>query len=303
MKKILLIASLGFSIIATAQVSGLTETSTQPAITAAGKPSGKLTEKKIGKEGGNISSTDGKLELKFPSGALSKSTTISVLPITNMAPNGNGIAYRLEPSDIQFKQPVKLVLHYTSEESSNDMQMLLGIAMQDKKGQWYSLKKFTIDTNTKTLSGDINHFSDWSKFEAFSLKPLSARLKVNKTIEVGVYGTASVPEDSEDELTELGDRFLAPLTKPKFMSVQKWTVNSITNGNSNVGTTNPIHETKVNYKAPASVPNQNPVAVEAHLTGIDIKINGKKIKETDHKKYNTIHRKYFKSSGNFSFVE
>jgi hypothetical protein len=35
----------------------------------------------------------------------------------------------------------------------------------------------------------------------------------------------------------------------------------------------------------------------------DIEINGKKIKENDHQKYNEIHRKYFKSSGNFSYSE
>jgi bla regulator protein blaR1 len=35
----------------------------------------------------------------------------------------------------------------------------------------------------------------------------------------------------------------------------------------------------------------------------DIEINGKRIKDSDRKKYNEIHRKYFKSSGNFTFIE
>ena len=37
--------------------------------------------------------------------------------------------------------------------------------MQDDKGQWYGLKKFTLDTVAKTISGNINHFSTWVSFD------------------------------------------------------------------------------------------------------------------------------------------
>jgi hypothetical protein len=158
--------------------------------------------------------------------------------------------------------------------------MLMGIAMQDKEGRWFRLKKIQIDTIAKTLSGNINHFSDWSRFEAFKLNPVSARLKVNKTLSLSLSSTVPIPQGSDDELSDLDDGSLMPLVKPKYAALQKWSVNGIQNGNSSVGTTRTTENySEVIYKAPANVPNQNPVAVEAHLTGVDITINGKKIND------------------------
>ena len=51
------------------------------------------------------------------------------------------MAYRFEPSGIQFQKPVQVIFHYDEEEIKDSMQLLLGIAMQDDKGQWHSLNK------------------------------------------------------------------------------------------------------------------------------------------------------------------
>ena len=80
-----------------------------------------------------------------------------------------------------FRNQYKCCFITTLKESADSMQLLMGIAMQDAKGQWYSLKKFTLDTVAKTIAGNINHFSDWSKFDEIKIDPSSARLKVKKT--------------------------------------------------------------------------------------------------------------------------
>ena len=41
--------------------------------------------------------------------------------------------------------------------------------MQDDKGQWYGLNKFTLDTVAKTISGNINHFSVWATYDKLKL--------------------------------------------------------------------------------------------------------------------------------------
>src|SRR4051812_25330174 len=126
------------------------------AVTKPGKADGPIAEGKFSKDGGSLVSADGKLELKIPEGALSKKTTISIQPVTNVAPNGNGEAYRLEPSGIKFEKPLQIIFHYDEDESKDSAQLMMGICMQDNTGQWYGLKKFTLDTLAKTISGNIN---------------------------------------------------------------------------------------------------------------------------------------------------
>jgi hypothetical protein len=157
------------------------------------------------------------------------------------------------------------------------MQLLTGIAMQNNNGEWYYLKKFTLDTIAKTISGNINHFSSYSTFEALSIKPASAKVKVNKSIPLEVSMTG--PSADGEELASLDDGSLAPLVKPKYMSIKNWTVNSIINGNSSVGVAHATSSLDATYKAPASVPAKNPVAVVANLQDLDYTINGQKFKD------------------------
>jgi hypothetical protein len=266
MKKIIAPILLLFSIMVSAQNDPVKDTTAQPAITKAGKPNGKIAEKKMNKDGGTLVSTDGSLELIIPPGALSKKTTISIQPITNMFSNGNGPAYRLEPSGIQFQKPVQLVFHYTPEESADSMQLLMGIAMQDSDGQWCSLRKFTLDTIAKTISGNISHFSDWSKFDALKLTPSSARLKVRKALYLEITGVEPSPKDEGDgELVKLE-------RKPKSFI---WSVNNIRGGSAKVGVLKFQNISNDNqYTAPSQVPELNPVAVTVKLEGLKWKFNG-----------------------------
>jgi hypothetical protein len=268
-KKIIPFLFLFIALNAVAQTDAAEDTSAQPAISAVGKPDGKLKEITIGKEGGSISSSDGKAVLIIPAGAVSKKTNFSIQPITNLMPNGNGAAYRLEPSGIQFQKPVQLIFNYDEDEAKDTMQLLMGIAMQDDKGQWFGLKKFTVDTVAKTLSGDINHFSDWSKFDAIKIRPDQKRLKVKKTLYLYIEGVTPSPEQGNDDE-------LVPLTRIPKKAV--WRVNNILKGNTTVGTLILDVATDAEsinmYRAPAEVPNQNPVAVSVKLEGLSIKFNG-----------------------------
>ena len=221
MKKIIVFIFLFVTVTVSAQNKITEDTIPKPAITAKGTPDGEKAEMKIGKDGGSLLSSDGKVELKIPEGAISKKTTFSILPITNMFFNGNGKAYRLEPSGLQFQQPEQLIFHYTDEESADSMQLLMGIAMQDDKGQWLSLKKFLLDTVAKTLSGNINHFSDWSKFDAIKIVPDKARLKVKKNKTLAVIGMEPDPKGT-------GDDELMPLSRVPKKVV--WSVNGIEKG-------------------------------------------------------------------------
>lgn len=261
-KKIVSFLLLFSCIHASAQNETIEDTIASPLITAVGKPEGKKKETKITKDGGSLRSSDGMLELIIPAGAVATKTTISIQPISNLMTNGNGTAYRLEPSGIQFKKPVQLIFHYDEEEIKDSMQLLLGIAMQDENGQWLGLNKSELDTTAKTISGSINHFSVWSSFSELRIDPGYARVKINKTKGLEITNVSASPVTGSGD-----DDILSPLSRKKIPGRAIWHANEILNGNSAVGTISVLARTNVNYKAPAQVPNKNPVAVTATLVG------------------------------------
>jgi hypothetical protein len=263
MKKIVGFIFLFTSTISAAQNKATEDTATTSVITAVGKPDGKKTTIKITKDGGSLKSSDGMTALIFPAGAVSKKTDISIQPITNSMNNGNGNAYRFEPSGIQFKKPVQLIFHYDEEETKDSLQLLLGIAMQDDKGQWYSLKQTELDTVAKTISGNINHFSDWGNFTGLKLYPSHARLKVTKELAMSIDLVAN--EDEEITPLESADAMLTPLRRRNIPWRATWRATS--------GNITRESKTNATYTAPAIVPAQDPVAVTAELSGLSFTTN------------------------------
>jgi hypothetical protein len=270
MKPITFFLFLWFSITAAAQSISTEDGAAAAVITKSGVPAGAKTEVKVTKDGGRLKSSDGKIELLIPPGAVSKKTDISIQPVTNEMPNGNGKAYRLEPSGILFQKPIQLVFHYDEEAVKDSMQLLLGIAMQQEDGRWYNLNKFALDTTAKTISGSINHFSDWSNFSALKLYPTSARVKVKKSLELSIDVVSSVNND----LTSLVQEDLSLLSKQSIAWTAVWRANEIHKGNGTVGTIADVSQTMATYKAPVSVPVKNPVAVTADLSGLTYKYKG-----------------------------
>ncbi len=295
MKKIIVILFLFVAVTVSAQDIPDDDTTSKPAITEIGKPDGAKSEMKIGKDGGSFTSSDGKIKLTIPEGAVSKKTTFSIQPVTNLMPNGNGKAYRLEPSGIDFQKPVELVFHYDPEESEDSAQLLMGIAMQDDKGQWYGLEEFTLDTVTKTISGNINHFSVWATFDNLKLqfvRPIK-RIKVKKKEWMIISGIDHrTAEQREQELIDYpesvkrypekyfsGLSLLSNWKQPKNLI---WRVNGIIKGNAEFGTLEygrvSASKSDCDYTAPANVPVNNPVTISVELEGASFKIGGKTVK-------------------------
>ncbi len=247
MKRIFILIGWVFSMAAQAQKE-LT-----PAITAMGKPDGDKAAMVIGKEGGSFTSTDGKVRLVFPEGALSKKTTISIQPVINLAPNGNSKAYQMEPSGIIFKNPVQLIFYYGDNETEGNASSLLGMAMQDEKGRWSSLNKMVIDTVAKTLTAGIHHFSSYVNYRWAKIYPPTARVKVNGSLRLDIRVLVPLDESDDDELS--------PLSGIEQEQNETWAVNSIPKGNNVVGMVSASQNLSAIYQAPATVPDQNPVAV------------------------------------------
>lgn len=274
-------------------LSSVAQQTSQPLITPISKPFGNISSTKMGTEGGALKSADGNLTVIVPAGALPSETTISIQPVDN-GPSGNQIdAYQLEPSGVRFEKPVQLVFKYAGSNENADIK---GIATQDESGLWWEVRKIKTDTIAKTITCYVPHFSKWALFERLVLEPKKTSIAVTATLRLTIVELSSDEEFLEDltkknasddkNLSQDGD-LLTPLRrkgtpannanpssdaellhdlKPKYKA-ESWTVNGIENGNSEVGTVNGGKDVAI-YKAPAKVPNQNPVAVSAKVTGM-----------------------------------
>lgn len=256
MKKLLLYFLLFISANSSAQNISVTDSIIKFGITEKGKPNGEKSEIKIDKNGGSIESSDGKVELIFPVGAVTKKMKVSIQPVINFAPNSTGNAYLMEPAGIVFEQPVQIIFHYRQDDTEGSAAGLMGIALQDNKGFWSPLKNVLLDTVSKTIKADIQHFSSYVNYMWSKLKPVSAKVKVNGSLRLNIVTLAPLDEFEENELLE-------PLTKPgKEVEVaQVWRVNNIAKGNSTIGFISASQNNSAIYQAPSLVPEQNPVAV------------------------------------------
>jgi hypothetical protein len=254
MKKIIPFLFLLIAVKATAQNNIAADTTAKPAITGFGKDDGVKTELKIGTAGGSISSADGVVTLIFPEDALSKKTTISIQPVENMAINGNGKGYKMEPSGILFNKPATIVFNYANEDTANNAQALMDIAMQDENGKWFKLNKTVKDTVAKTITGIIKHFSTYVNFSKAKIIPKYTRLKIGGSIRLKIM--EAYYDDTEENVITL-----TPINGVTEYPVMNWKVNGIEKGNSTVGFISASTKGSAIFKAPEKVPVPALVAV------------------------------------------
>jgi hypothetical protein len=233
--------------------------------TEKGVPDGEKVSREIGAEGGKLVSSDGRVELIIPAGALSSNTTISIQPITNLAQGGAGKAYNFEPSGIKFQQPVQLVFHYSDKEMNGDSPQLMGIAYQDEKGSWYGIRNLKLDTDVKTITGNINHFSGWSLRWTLLFYPEATRVKVTKKVTI-IARLTPIGEEIPGDYKEI----IAAVYGPNISNPRIWSVNGIPGGDANNGTIGGEAITRQDYKAPATVPDKNPVEVMFEILGAQL---------------------------------
>lgn len=211
----------------------------------------------IGPEGGTLSSDDGSLSLKIPSGALRNPVSISIQAIENTLEGSQAPSFRLLPDDITFTKPITISLSYATIDLEGTDPELFRLAYQDNGGYYYASAVSQADYSSKTVSTQTTHFSNWTIFECYRLTGPSsvmpggsAELKLRSYVPLGPLGKN--PDIVLGEYIETDDN------DPIFSSALWKLVGE--------GTINPL-EKGCNYLAPSSIPNQNPVTVSVELKG------------------------------------
>jgi hypothetical protein len=229
-----------------------------PQPTPIGTPIGAVTSKVIGSSGGSLASTDGRISLEVPAGALSKDETVSIQEIENHANGKLGKAFRLTPKGVTFAKPVTLTFALEDSQVQGVAIEALKVAYQTSSGVWAMPKTQQFDAATGKLSVQTTHFSDWSAVAGIQLVPGSGVLKTGQSL-ILQLAVCTVEDDPNNPL----DGVIGDCSKLSLSGQAKnWSVNGIAGGNSSIGTLAPDSlKGSAVYTAPAQLPSRNPVAV------------------------------------------
>ncbi len=221
----------------------------------------------IGAGGGVLTSTDGRLSIQIPAGAFTEDQEVKIQAITDENPLGKEKAYRLEPHDVEFQQPVTISFYYESEDHAQSMPEALAVAYQDEDRIWQAVGGAVLNKAEQSVSITTTHFSDWSFFESFKLVPSATTVAVGGTVQLELWSAM-------DLIVPLVPGEEAPIGEEEDMTaefIRKWNLAGAGNLQSN--------GSKATYKAPGTVPNApNPVAISVDL---DFK-NGKRLLVVTH---------------------
>lgn len=221
----------------------------------------------IGPAGGTLTSSDERLTIRVPAGAVETNQAFSIQPITGTAPQALGHGFRLEPHGVTFKKPVIITVHYGSGHLEGTLSEALALAYQTDKGVWRLAAGSKVDTAAHTVSVETTHFSDWAVLQRALLVPSVGFVKPGESLglEVRLLDDDLVVPLVND--TDVPEPYESPSTVVDYTS---WKL---------VGTGKLTPAAwKAMYNAPATPPARNPVAVTIRLKGPTI-IEGKPYKE------------------------
>ena len=242
-----------------------TEEEPAPEATAIGEPIAGMaaTSATINETGGTITSSDGRVTVKFPAGALSASATITVQPISNLAHGGVGLAYRMTGAET-FQQPVSLVFTYTDEELPGTAPEFLDVAFQNPEGFWQLVDSVTLDTEAKTITATTTHFTDYSFVAKFRIAPTAARVKVDDGKQFHIQRIRPLTA-RDPKLPVLLFSWWSPGVTHFVKVASDWAVNGIAGGNETIGTIYADIE-RGGYAAPSKKPTPATVIVSVRVT-------------------------------------
>lgn len=247
-------------------------------ITDKGTPLGTASSYPVNSSAKTITSADGKLDVIIPAGAFSSATTVSIQPISNLAPLGLSTGYRLLPEGVTFSKPITLRFHYTATDLGTAIEDFLWINTQKSDGSWVGNKTSVVDKANKTISVETTHFSDWTmgRFMDLTLTPARATVMINGKLNLSITGFLETDENRDDVLAPLSPVKFGPNTPvtdeqkllaatEQFLSfnIKEWKLNGSTSG----GRFGSIESGKMHavYHAPATVPSPAKVNLSVNM--------------------------------------
>ncbi|WP_423737990.1 hypothetical protein [Chitinophaga caseinilytica] len=218
-----------------------------------GIPEGTPVTKTIGAAGGTIQSADGNIAIEIPAGAVSAATNFSIQPVSSTLTAGTGPSYRLLPENVQFQKDVKITLKYADTSLIGTTEDDLYLAYQDKEGFWHRVIMTAIDKTNKTLSAQTRHFSDWTIERIFRIEIAQS----DRILEANEQAMLMVMYQDVKKGT---DQIIQGVWVPD-QNIETWFA-------TGPGTFDNTKHHKVYFKAPASIPQHQEIAVGVRIRNL-----------------------------------
>ena len=119
----------------------------------------------VAASGGTAATPDGKARVDVPSGALSDSTILSVVPAADsLLPSPGpgyvtGSAYQYRPDGTQFAKSVRITIVYDPANVPSGASETSIRLHTVQNGQWVPVSGSTVDTSLHSVTGQTTHFS------------------------------------------------------------------------------------------------------------------------------------------------
>ena len=129
-----------------------------------------ITTQPISEEGGEVRSTDGRVTLEVPEGAVATEETFTIQPLAPESGTDDrvidGTKYRFGPAGTEFAEPVRITLTFDPGSlptglgaSRLRLHRLVG-------STWQLIPGSTVDLETSTVTGEVRHFSVFAALPA-----------------------------------------------------------------------------------------------------------------------------------------
>ncbi|MBI5071162.1 MAG: hypothetical protein HZB56_23340 [Deltaproteobacteria bacterium] len=151
----------------------------RPRPSTVGTRTGAATSLSIGPAGGSFSSTDGRLTVTVPPNAVAAPVLFTIDEITNTAPGGLGVAYRLGPAGTRLATPAQLAFGTASTGLAIET---LAVATQDQSGYWLRPPDLVRNGVASTVTVPATHFSDWALVTASTARDLQGAFTVDSSL-------------------------------------------------------------------------------------------------------------------------
>jgi hypothetical protein len=258
-------------------------------VTSPGDPLGPETVVQIGPEGGVAATSDGRMRVEVPPGAVGATTAFTLVPITNGVPGALGPAWRLGPTDVTFATPVTVTFAYDAAELGATDPVNLMVTRQRADGAWSVAPTAASDAGARTVSVHALRFggsataaaratssadgdppgSDFSLAIGLGIDPARADVATGAQLPMQVQWCEAIPYPCRWEPENGVIDPDCTLSCDRDLGLElEWSVNGVDGGTPEDGTIVDVPgRSYATYTAPAIAPEPSTVLVSARCQG------------------------------------
>jgi hypothetical protein len=145
------------------------------------------TSAKIGPAGETLNSSEGKLSISIPAGAVTRETEIAIQPAQDESGESFGPVYQLSPEGTTFPQPVTLAWHLSDSDLSTTNLDNLIVRTKPASGVWHPQPDVQRDETAHTISVAANHFSQWGLAMTLRIEPAQAKVFAGDSVKIDAF--------------------------------------------------------------------------------------------------------------------